>query len=251
MKETRILMGMPITLEALDPCAGPALFEQVWDYFTSVDEKFSTYKEHSEISRINRHELALKSASPDMRLVFELAEQVHYETGGYFDIHHGDTCDPSGLVKGWAIWNAAEIFRQAVCRNFYVDAGGDIQAYGKNSRGQSWRVGIRDPFDPTQIVKVLSISGSGIATSGTYIRGQHIYNPYLDGPAASDIVSLTVIGPDIYYADCFATAAFAMGRQGIEFIDSLDGFEGYSIDTRRQAVFTQGFSNYVCPPETH
>jgi len=56
---------------------------------------------------------------------------------------------------------------------------------------------------------VVYVTDEGIATSGTYLRGEHIYNPKT-GEAASEIVSLTVIGPNIYEADRFATAAFAM-----------------------------------------
>lgn len=96
-----------------------------------------------------------------------------------------------------------------------------------------------------EIVKVLSICDGGVATSGTYVRGQHIYNPKKDGTPITDIVSLTVIGPDICTADCYATAAFAMGTEGITFIENLDGFEGYMIDKDRQATYTSGFTRYV------
>ena len=70
----------------------------------------------------------------------------------------------------------------------------------------------------------------GVATSGTYIRGLHIYNPRGGNEPVSDIVSLTVIGPNIHDADRFATAAFAMGAAGINFIEQLPGYEGYIID---------------------
>jgi len=60
-----------------------------------------------------------------------------------------------------------------------------------------------------------------------------------------DIVSLTVIGPNIYEADRFVTAAFAMGKEGIYFIEKLDGFEGYMIDSNGLATFTSGFEKYV------
>ncbi len=60
-----------------------------------------------------------------------------------------------------------------------------------------------------------------------------------------DVKSLTVIGPDIYEADRFATAAFAMGRGGIDFIESLEGFEGYMIDASKTATFTSGFGRYA------
>ena len=245
MKDTRLLMGMPITLEVVEASASAADLERVFDYFQYVDQKFSTYKDGSEISAINRNEIGLAEASADMRAVFALAEQTRQETGGYFDIERGGRYDPSGLVKGWAIYHAAEILWQAGFENFYVEAGGDIQAAGRNALGEPWRVGIRSPFNLAEIVKVLSVTDCGVATSGSYVRGQHVYRPGEPGPLAPEIVSLTVIGPDIYEADRFATAAFAMGAQGIQFIDSLDGFEGYQIDRHGQATLSRGLARYI------
>ena len=250
MKETRLLMGMPITIEVADAAAPPDIFDRVFAYFTSVDQTFSTYKPSSEISRINRGEIAVAQASQEMRAIFALAEQTRQQTAGYFDIARDGVYDPSGVVKGWAIYQAAQIMRLAGCRNFYVDAGGDIPVVGKNSQGRPWCVGIRNPFNMHEIVKVLAVSNCGVATSGTYIRGQHIYNPKTDGPLVTDIVSLTVIGPNIYEADRFATAAFAMGEQGIRFIERLEGFEGYIIDRHGQATFTSGFARYIHNDQT-
>ena len=51
-----------------------------------------------------------------------------------------------------------------------------------------------------------------------------------------------MIGPNIYEADRFATAAFAMGRDGILFIEELQGFEGYMIDRNGMATLTSGFA---------
>ena len=78
--------------------------------------------------------------------------------------------------------------------------------------------------------------GHGIATSGTYVRGQHIYDPHKPERPIVDIVSLTVIGTDVLEADRFATAAFAMGRAGIEFIEQRDGLEGYVVDRNGRGV---------------
>ena len=245
MRQTRVLMGMPITAEVVDPSAGAAELDQVFDYFQYVDRKFSTYKVDSEISAINRREITVARSSPDMRAVFALAEQTRQETDGYFDIERAGRYDPSGLVKGWAIYHAAEILWADGFDNFYVEAGGDIQAAGKNSRGESWRVGIRNPFNATEIVKVLAVSDCGVATSGTYVRGQHIYRPQEPGALQTGVVSLTVVGPDIYAADRFATAAFAMGAHGIQFIEGLEGFEGYSIDRDGQATLSSGLGRYV------
>lgn len=237
-------MGMPVSVEVVDPRVTSADLDAVYNYFTYVDEKFSTYKDTSEISAINRGELTPDRTSADMRTIFALAEQTREATNGYFDILHDGLYDPSGIVKGWAIYHAAELLHRKDFKNFYVDAGGDVEAAGKNDQAAAWRVGIRNPFDTNEIVKVVGISNCGIATSGTYIRGQHIYNPYKAAPL-TDIMSITVIGPNVYEADRYATAAFAMGRDGIAFIENLTGFEGYMIDQNKQATFTSGFARYV------
>jgi FAD:protein FMN transferase len=65
------------------------------------------------------------------------------------------------------------------------------------------------------------------------------------GPLDGNIASLTVIGHNIYEADRFATAAFAMGAEGVHFIEGLAGFEAYQIDTSGVATFTTGFARYV------
>lgn len=239
-------MGMPVTVEIADTEATGELFEHVFAYFEYIDTTFSTYKPASEISRINRGELAIAQASDDMRTIFRLAEQTRAETSGYFDIARNGGYDPSGIVKGWAIDRAADILRDAGCTNFYVDAGGDVQLAGRNAQGQDWRVGIRNPFNVHEIVKVLALTDCGVATSGTSIRGQHIYNPKRPGQPLAEIVSLSVVGPDVYEADRFATAGFAMGRAGIMFIEQLDGFEGYLIDAHGQATCTSGFARYIC-----
>jgi thiamine biosynthesis lipoprotein len=244
MKQTRLLMGMPITVEVIDPGGAPDDLEQVFAYFVWVDETFSTYRESSEISRLNRGELPEDECSDALKTILALCEQTRRETHGYFDIRRDGIRDPSGIVKGWAVQQAAHLLEDAGLRNFYIDAGGDIQVYG-TKHGQPWRVGIRNPFNRDENVKVLAISDRGVATSGTAIRGQHIYDPHRPDMPLRDVVSVTVIGPNVYEADRFATAAFAMGRGGIQFIQELSGFVGYLIDAEARATYTSGFERYV------
>lgn len=246
MRETRIIMGMPIIVEIADTSVAQEDLESIFSYFVSVDEQFSTYKETSEISHINRGAISEKEYSPDMKEIFALAEKTKQETGGYFDIRRSDgLIDPSGIVKSWAIRNARQLLLDKGYRDFYIDAGGDIDTHGTNTKGESWSIGIRNPFKQEEIVKVLYPQGASVATSGTYIRGQHIYNPHEPKKSLDEIVSLTVIGPDIYETDRFATAAFAMGAQGIIFIEQLNGFEAYSIDRNGIATMTTGFERYT------
>ncbi len=240
MKQTRLIMGMPVVIEVRDAGVTDADIIAVFDYFRAVDARFSTYKPESEISQINSGTLPAGPLSPEMQKVLQLCEVTKQQTLGYFDVTRGDKLDPSGLVKGWAINNAAQLLRQMGYHDFYVDAGGDIQ-----TEGNSWTIGIRNPFKREENVKVLNVTNAGVATSGTAIRGQHVYNPKQPQQSLDDIVSITVIGPNIYEADRFATAAFAMQRDGVNFINSLPGLEAYMIDKDGIATYTTNFPQYT------
>lgn len=242
-------MGMPISVELIDPSAAERDIDEIFSYFQRVEEKFSVFKPASEITLINEGKIGESEASEEMKAVFKLSEKTKRETNGYFDIvARNGKYDPSGMVKGWAIYNAANILRKKGFENFYVNAGGDIQACGRNNAGKHWSVGIRNPFNLGQIVKVIYLKDQGVATSGTYIRGQHIYDPHERNKPITEIVSLTVIGPNVCEADRFATAAFAMGKKGIEFLENLSGFEGYMIDKDGRATMTNGFEKYIKEP---
>jgi len=248
MKQSRILMGMPISVEIIDSSAGKQDIDGIFSYFQRIEEKFSVFQPASEITLINERKIKESEASEEMKTIFKLSEKTKRETDGYFDIvAQNGKYNPSGMVKGWAIYNAANILLKAGFKNFYINAGGDIQAHGRNAAGKYWSVGIRNPFNRGQIVKVIYLKDQGVATSGTYIRGQHIYDPHERNKPITEIVSLTVIGPNVCEADRFATVAFAMGKKGIKFLENLSGFEGYVIDKDGQATMTAGFEKYTQP----
>lgn len=244
MKILKKLMGMPITVDVVDEAVTLADIKAVFDYFQLIDNKFSIYKPNSEISRINQGKIPISKISPEMKQVFKLARQTKIQSNGYFDINYKSQLDPSGIVKGWAILNASKILRKKGFKNFYIEAGGDIQSFGLSSKGQNWKIGIRNPFNLTEIIKVISPQNRGVATSGNYLRGEHIYDP-VSGRIENELISLTVIAPDIYQADRFATAAFAMGKSGINFINNLKGFECLMIDKEGLSIITPGFNKFV------
>lgn len=247
MKATKTLMGMHVTVEIADPTAKEEDLKSVFEYFQYVDNAFSTYKKTSEISLINSKKLSPSEYSQDMKKILKLSEKTKKETNGFFNILHQGKLDPSGIVKGWAIWEASKLLKKRGIHNFFIDAGGDIQVQGQFSPNKPWSIGIRNPFNKEQIVKVVILKNKGIATSGTAERGQHVYNPHKAKQSLNEIVSISVIGPNIYEADRFATAAFAMERKGIEFIERLKGFEGYMIDKNGIATFTSGFNKFIKP----
>lgn len=245
MQETRIVMDMPVSVKVIDPHVTKANIEQIYDYFHHIDERFSPFRSNSEVNQMNRGEITAKTASAEMKEVLKLSAQTKKETHGFFDIVRGNTIDPSGLVKGWAIYNAAQKLAAQGFYNYYVEAGGDIQTAGVNEQHQAWRVGIRNPLQTNEIIKVVYLRGEGIATSGSYERGEHVYNPKQPSQKLTDVVSLSVIGPNIFEADRFATAAFAMGRDGLQFLEAQPGLEAYMVDQNGIAWMTSGFHTYT------
>jgi thiamine biosynthesis lipoprotein len=244
MKKQATIMGMPVTVQVVDSAVTAEDIQEVFAYLHYIDQKFSTYKKDSEISQINRGEAKRLDYSNEMQKVLALCEETKQLTDGYFDINSKGIIDPSGLVKGYAIWQAAQILKNKGYKNFYVEIAGDIQTFGKNEDGESWRIGIQNPFNLKEIIKIVKLSDKGIATSGNYQRGKHILNPKTNLPA-DEVAGISVIGPNIYEADRFATAAFAMGEEGIKFIGKLKGFAGYMIKNDKTAVMTGVFAEYT------
>ena len=237
-RRTEEVMGIPVTVEVADPVR-PEVFDAVFADFRHLDEVFSTYRQDSTVSRINRGELTLQEGGMLVTQAAALCLSYQRETGGAFSAWVGGRFDPSGLVKGWAIDRACSILHRAGCRNFFVDGAGDVQARGSNG-DEPWRVGIRHPWQRDQVVRVVLATDLAVATSGTYERGLHIVDP-ATGRATEDFVSFTVVGPDIVQADVYATAGFVMGAGGLDFLLDRRGYEAYAIAADGIATYTPGF----------
>jgi thiamine biosynthesis lipoprotein len=239
IEQTHIIMGMPITLKAVHDPTTHKVFDKTFLFFERIDQLYSPFIASSDVSKINKHELLEADYSFELQEILNYGEKTKRDTNGYFDVWHDGVLDPSGIVKGWSIQKASELMAKVI-DNFYIDAGGDIQAKGTNDKYQPWRIGIRNPFNRSENIAIVSLDNHAIATSGTATRGQHIYNPLSDNPI-TDIVSISVIAPNILDADRMATAAFAMGKQGIEFIEKLPGYEAYLVDSNKRAIMTTGW----------
>ena len=118
-------MGMTITVEIADTSATKIDIDEVFSYFESVEKKFSVFKTTSEITLINNGKIKESQWSEDMKLVFALAEKTKKETNGYFDIVASEgKYNPSGLVKGWAIYNAPKLLlAQCVWGDAFIYSG--------------------------------------------------------------------------------------------------------------------------------
>jgi thiamine biosynthesis lipoprotein len=231
---------MPVTVNVLDEAVDTEALDRVYEDFSLLDRTFSPFRPNSEVSRINRGELQIDEAGVLANQAITLCRQYESATDGYFSAWIAGRFDPSGLVKGWAIDRACSILDGYGYRDFFVDAGGDVQTRGRNAEGGPWRVGVRHPVERHKVARVVLASGLAVATSGTYEKGEHIIDPHTGEPA-NGLLSFTVVGPDILQADVFATAGFAMGPGGLAFVARSPGYEAFAIDRHLRALSTLGF----------
>jgi thiamine biosynthesis lipoprotein len=211
-----------------------------------VDEVFSTYREDSEVSRLARGELAVEECAPAVAEVLELAAEAERVSDGWFSPRYAGRLDPTGIVKGWAAERAARALLMAGASGVGVNGGGDVQMFGTPGSGRPWRVGVADPLRPGGLAAVISAAGTdrlAVATSGTAERGDHVVDPRTGRTAVTDLVAVTVVGPSLTWADCWATAAFARGsRAGLTWLESLPDVEALLITAGDEVRCTKGLA---------
>jgi thiamine biosynthesis lipoprotein len=238
--EVRHIMGMPIGIDVRDDGVD---VEPAFAWLREADATFSTFREDSDVRRLDRGELTIADCRPEVDEVLTRCLALERATGGYFSARPCGRLDPSGLVKGWAVAGAAERLRAAGARNFCINAGGDVVAHGRPAPGERWRVGIRHPSEHEQLAAVVAVEDLAVATSGEYEQGAHIVDPHTGVPPRG-LLSVTVVGPDLGTADAYATAAFAMGADGPAWTTTLDGYDALCITAGRQVLSTPGFARH-------
>ena len=191
--------------------------ESVKEFVYEVDEVFSTYKEGSFVSRLRRREIDIADCPADLQEVWNLCTVARDLTEGAFDpwaVSGG--FDPSGYVKGWAADRVAQILIAAGCGNIQVNAAGDLTLRGginENGVIGPWKIGVVNPDNRQEVLRIFEINDGAIATSGTYERGAHIFDP-ATGTIAIGAKSATVLGPDGGLTDALATALMVAGEDG-------------------------------------
>ena len=164
-----------------------------------VDGEFSMFNDTSTVARINRGEYPTQSAM--YQEVFHLAQTVHEETDGAFDItvaplvnawgfgfkheqmptrHQVDSLlkirnqyDFSAIAKGYGSDVVARLLRSRDISNFMVEIGGEIVTQGISEKRLPWKIGVTKPTDDSlsvngELQTVLNVTDIAMATSGNY-----------------------------------------------------------------------------------
>jgi thiamine biosynthesis lipoprotein len=226
----RQIMGLPISLHVRGPRARSVRVAQEAEHLfaelKAADALFSTWKPNSQVSRIRRGDLRLEHADPRVQRAAALCEEATSRTGGAFtawlpDEHGEIRFDPTGLVKGWVVGEAFQALGERLAdHDALISAGGDVAVACARVDTPDWQIAIEDPRDRTRTLLTIPLRTGAVATSGTAARGNHIIDPRVGSPAR-DLLSATVVGPELVWADVYATAAFVLGRQAGPFIETI------------------------------
>ncbi|MEV0154656.1 FAD:protein FMN transferase [Micromonospora sp. NPDC050686] len=253
------VMGLPVSAHLRGPqVRTDAVAERVQRFFAElceVDAVFSTYRPDSEIGRLGGAAPDPATATPVVREVVEWCEAARSRTGGWFDARRlplpggGTGYDPSGLVKGWAVERAARHLADLPGHDLCLNAGGDVLLRTGPGR-PGWRVGVEDPGRPDRLLDVLELASGAVATSGTARRGAHILDPRAGRPARA-VRSVTVVGPELLWADVYATTAVARGADALDWLTTLDGYAALLVDAASRVRATPNWPGSRPAAQTH
>jgi FAD:protein FMN transferase len=211
------VMGLPISVHvrAVEPTrpdleAGVA---RVFAHLRKADAVLSTWRADSDLLQLQHGERDEVHAW--VADVTELCLEAEERTDGLFRAWRRRdggrlTYDPTGLVKGWAVAGAAAHLDVVPEISYSIGAGGDIivgAGPGTSAGAPSWRIGIEDPRHPGAVARVVTVRRGAVATSGAAARGAHVVDPRT-GWGVTRSGSATVVGPELLWADVWATAAW-------------------------------------------
>ncbi|WP_022849914.1 FAD:protein FMN transferase [Limisalsivibrio acetivorans] len=139
------------------------------------------------------------------------------------------TIDTGAYSKGFIVDKAAEAMMEAGETAGIVNAGGDLYAFGEKNSGK-WRIAVKHPDDPENILTTVLLKDKAIATSGDYERFferdgviyHHILNAKTGKPARL-YKSVSVIAESCMEADGLATVYFLLPPEEVEILcEKLD-----------------------------
>jgi FAD:protein FMN transferase len=206
------------------------------------------YNYRKNVSPSDKQRLALLPAINYHWLVFDKDKRtLHFS-------HKNVRIDLGGIAKGYAVDRAIELLKARGITHATVSAGGDSRLLG-DKMGQPWRIGIKNPrphSDTDGVITLLPLSDSAVSTSGDYERffidkttGErvhHIINPKT-GKSASEVMSVTILGPLGVDTDALSTSVFVLGvKEGLALINRLPGFDTIIIDKQGKAFYSQGLA---------
>ncbi len=172
----------------------------------------------------NEMELATAAALVDYQKLRVTDQTVTLTSGGV---------DLGGVAKGYIGDRLRDLLAESGVTSALIDLGGNIVACGSKA-GEDWKIGIKDPDDPSSLCAVVTGQDISVVTSGIYERGftadgvryHHLLSSETGMPVQNELASVTVVCTDSADADALSTACFVLGEtRARELVATLDGVD--------------------------
>ncbi|OGA15961.1 MAG: hypothetical protein A3I63_10440 [Betaproteobacteria bacterium RIFCSPLOWO2_02_FULL_66_14] len=161
-----------------------------------------------------------------------------------FLAERGMKIDLGGIAKVYILYaGLRELARMGVARAM-VNGGGDVVAFGGG-----WRIGVRDPRSPLELIGTLEIDRGAVLSSGDYERHfdrdgrryHHILDPRTGYPAEGPH-GVTLMSESIDAANGLGVAIMVLGKEaGIRLLASAPGVEAVIVDRDDRVWMSPGF----------
>lgn len=153
-------------------------------------------------------------------------------------LERGMELDLGGIGKGCALDAAAKRLERLRAGAALLDLGGNLLVRGLPPGERAWRIGIRDPGKPGELMGLVEVVSGSVSTSGDSEnffeaggrRVGHIMDPRTGRPAAAGVVAATVIAPRGALADALSTALVVAGApRAAEILERFPGVEAVLV----------------------
>ncbi|MBR5527427.1 MAG: FAD:protein FMN transferase [Clostridia bacterium] len=179
-------------------------------------------------------------------------DKISFSDGRFYSSDNKLSIDLGAIAKGYAGDRGMEILKNSGIANASISVGGNVTVIGSSPANlkcgtKGWKVGIKNPFDTSDILGTVNISDATVSVSGSYERYftqngkiyHHIFDSTTGYPAESDLISVAVICRDATIADALSTALFVMGYdKAMDFCNSNIYDIGAVFCTADGRVFT-------------
>ena len=157
------------------------------------------------------------------------------------------------IGKGYAADKAKEVLAHKKAKAGIINASGDISVWGSRMNRENWKIGIVNPFVPSDIIGAFSLKEECVTTSGSYEkfvelegkRYSHIIDPRTGYPVKG-ILSVSVVGPKTEMANGFSTSIMVLGTQkGIELINHFPDYGCLIITDEGELIKSKNFNTKI------
>ena len=235
------------------------------------EETFSLIMRSNAISRLSQGTFDISAKSlknlysfknshfnfPAENIIKEALDKVGYENIELSETDKSVKFNAKGMQisfaaigKGYASDRVKHLWLELGVTAGFIDASGDLNAFGNKPDGNPFTVGIANPENPSQSLFQIPIENVAIATSGDYEqhftyqgkRYSHNINPHTGKPLTG-LKSVSFVAPSAELADALATAVYVMGpERGLTFVEQLPQTHCVIIDEKNKTYFSSHIS---------